>query len=156
MLKIAVSADTETWGSSGRVVNVTAFVDPTDGRYHHYGDSVVKEMDVQVGDTVYAVVGDYSTASTRQQRTGGHATVLDVFTSLNDAMDLAKAHQAEPGPEDSSYSFTHNGVEYFRVGSDYFDELNELVVWGMIVKVSRPDPFRKKPDSGEIDFRWGY
>jgi hypothetical protein len=149
VLKIAVSAETDTWttrnpdpedswdqgDSEGRVSNVRAFVDR--GNSYHYGDSIAKDLDVKYGDTVYAVVADYSSGSTFG-RSGGHAQVLDVFTTPEEAAALAEAAGAG-----TDYSFEHNGKDYSRSWVGYFEDLNDLAVWDVIVRQNPEDPIRK-------------
>jgi hypothetical protein len=158
MPKIVVSAEVESritrhadpddiWDAgdtAGEVSNVEAFIDRHDGRY--YGESVARELDVKIGDTVYAVVADYESGSTFG-RSGGHATVLDVFTTLLEAEGLLEAAQAPPASDDYSdrYSFTHNGVDYHRSWVGHFESLNSLDIWDIQVKQNPHDPIKKGP-----------
>lgn len=158
MPKIAVSAHTETWtareadpddrwdqgDTEGQVANVTAYVDTSNT--HSYGESVGKELDVKIGDTVYAVVADYSSGSTFG-RDGGHAQVLDVFTTEDEAAALLEAARNIPESADFSarYGFEHNGVHYFRSWVGYFESLNSLDIWSVIVRQNPADPIRKGP-----------
>lgn len=151
MLKIGISAETDTWytrapdsndswdrgDTAGRVSNVTAFVDRNDGYYR--GCSLAKDMDVQLGDTIYAVVADYEVGSTFG-RSGGHSQVLDAFTTEEEAAALLEAAKADNG-----YGFTHNGQNYNRNWVGYFESLNELTVWECEVRRHPDDPIRKGP-----------
>lgn len=158
MPKIVVSADTQVgvtrerdpndpWDqgdTSGHVSNVRAFLDRHDGVY--YGESKARDLDVKVGDTVYAVVADYESGSTFG-RSGGHAQVLDVFTTLKEAEGLVEAATAPPkgdGYEDR-YSFTHEGETYSRSWVGYFERLQSLDVWDIVVRENPGDPLRKGP-----------
>jgi hypothetical protein len=167
MLKIVASADTETWttrkrdpsdswdngDTAGRVTNVRAFVDRSSNSY--YGDSAVRELDVQIGDTVYAVVADYESGDTFG-RSGGHAQVLDVFATLEEAEALVKAALAVPA-DDTSYSrygFTHNGKDYSRSWVGYFESLQSMDIWDVQVRQNPEDPLRKGP--GRYSFKRGH
>lgn len=157
-MKIIVSAETETWTSrcadpdsewdsgdtDGRVSDVTAFEDRSGKEHYSYGDSLRKELDVTLGDLVYAVVADYSSGSTFG-RDGGHAKVLDVFATeeeANSLVEAAKAPSASARSQDR-YRFTHNGTDYFRIWTGHFESLNSLDVWSVNVRRDPADPFRK-------------
>lgn len=167
MPKIVVSAETEVhttrcadptdpWDNgdtAGSVSNVQAFLDRHDGRY--YGDSVARDLDVQIGETVYAVVADYESGSTFG-RSGGHAQVLDVFTTLPEAEALLEAAEAPPASDDYSdkYSFTYNGEQYSRSWVGYFERLNSLDIWDIQVREAPGDPLRK--GSGRYSLKRGH
>jgi hypothetical protein len=156
-MKIAVSAEVETWDSraadpddswdrgdtSGRVTNVLAF--PDKGPSYSYGDSIARDLDVKFGDTVYAVVADYESGDTFG-RSGGHAQVLDVFLTEAEAAALVEAAKDVPkGDEMGRYGFTHNEVDYHRSWVGYFESLNDLDVWAVEVRPHPSDPIKKGP-----------
>jgi hypothetical protein len=150
MTNIVVTTEVETWqtrpadpndswdqgDTDGRVTNVTAWVEE-DAKYSYFGDSLSKEFpdDVTVGTTLYAVVADYSSGSTFG-RDGGYSKVLDVFTSSEEAEALYQAAMADPADSrwDSKYSFTYNGKNYYRDWVGYFESLNSLDVWQIVVQ----------------------
>jgi hypothetical protein len=157
-VKIIVSAETETWHSrlrdpddemdngdtDGRVSNVTAWQDMSGKEYYSYGDSASADLPVKLGDIVYAVVADYSSGDT-SGRSGGHAKVLDVFATPEEAEGLLKAAKADPVSSrfQDRYRFEHNGKEYTRVWMGHFEELNSLDVWDVAVGRHPQDRFRK-------------
>lgn len=157
-MKIVVSAETEItsvreadpddpWDSgdtSGHVSNVFAFPDKSNG--HHYGASVSRDLDVKPGGTVYAVVADYESGDTFG-RSGGHADVLDVFATEEEAAALLEAAQAPPESADfrARYSFEHNGETYRRAWVGHFESLNSLDVWDVVVRQNPNDPIRRGP-----------
>ena len=155
MTYVVVNSEVETWVSrerdpedewdagdtDGRVSNVTAWVDPTADRENqwYHGDSIVKQFpdDVTVGTTLYAVVADYSSGSTFG-RDGGHAQVLDAFTSVSEAESLRDAalvtRDSGSWRKDYDYSFTWGEHEYSRGWAGYFEHLNSLDIWQIVVK----------------------
>jgi hypothetical protein len=157
-MKIIVSTDTETWTSrcadpddewdsgdtDGRVSDVTAFEDRSGKEHYSYGDSLRKELDVKLGDLVYAVVADYSSGSTFG-RSGGHSKVMDVFATEEEADSLAEAAKAPPASArfQDRYNFTHNGTNYSRAWVGHFESLNSLDVWAVNVRRDPADPLRK-------------
>lgn len=167
MAHVVVSAETENWvarepdpndswdngDTGGRVSNVFAFV--TDLRSPQYGASHGKDLDVQPGDTVYAVVADYESGCTFG-RDGGHAQVLDVFTTGTEAKALAEAAMKPDTTETRwgekvkvcGYNFTHDGVEYSRAWVGYFEDLQSLDVWQLTVKRAPKDPWSEDPKPG--------
>lgn len=142
MTHVVASAETESWvtrradpddkwdvgDSAGRVTNVEVVVSQEEQSY--YGSSVGRNLDVNVGDTVYAVAADYSSGCTFG-RSGGHGQVLDVFTDPAEAQSLAEA-ALQIGERD--YSFKHNNVEYRADWQGYFESLNSIDVWECTVK----------------------
>lgn len=169
MTRVVVSAETETWttrprdpddswdqgDTDGHVANVVAFLERTEANY--YGDSHGKDLgDVEVGNTVYAVVADYTSGCTFG-RDGGHADVLDFFTDPAEAEELAKAAlKAERQVESWSgrkedvfdYSFEHNGETYSRAWVGYFEHLNSLDIWACRIKRTAKDPWSDDPNPG--------
>lgn len=164
MTQICVTTEVETWQSegpseayekgeaysfrgstAGRVTNVIAFIEREASPY--YGESAGKDIpDVKQGDTVYAVVADYSSGDTFGQD-GGHSQVLDFFSDPDEADGLLRAAQADPTSDDfhNRYSFTYNGKEYNRAWAGYFESLNDLEVWACTV---RPDRWTEGPRPG--------
>ena len=157
MTQVVVSAETESWttrevdpndswdvgDTDGRVSNVVAFIERAHG---YYGDSHGKDIpDAKIGDTVYAVVADYSSGCTFG-RSGGHAQVLDFFTTGDEAMDLAVA--ARNLKSSDGYGFAHNGVEYYTHWLGYFESLNSVDVWECRIKGVAKDPWSDDPTPG--------
>jgi hypothetical protein len=115
--------------SAGYVSNVIARDPGTRGVSSYRGsDSIVIELPVKIGDTIYAVVADYESGSTFG-RDGGHASVLDAFMTIEEAEALIKVAK-EPS---AGYAFTYNGVEYYRSWEGYFESLNSLDIWSLTV-----------------------
>lgn len=154
-MRILIDTETRTWtnrerdesdewdnGDTGsEVSNVTARL--TDRDVTDYSDdSIVRELPVGPGDTVYAVVADYESGSTFG-RNGGYASVLDVFTTEIEAAALALAAAQEPG--DDRYAFTYNGETYYRSWEGYFDRLQSMDVWVLVVGGSPQErPYSRK------------
>lgn len=167
-MKIVVTAETEEWSTrerdpndewdigdtDGRVSNVVAYVDSINEHFY-YGASAGKEIDATAGDTVYAVVADYNSGCTFGQ-SGGHADVLDFFVSNEEAEALAEAALKPDGKEDRygrtenryDYSFTFGGREYSRAWVGYFESLNSLDVWQVVVKSQPKDPWADDMNPG--------
>lgn len=151
MNKIVVSAETVThvtrsgdindpWDADdtdGYIENVVAYVENPDINVWNYGSSLGKEMDIDAGDTVYAVVVNYRTGNTFGTD-GCNASVLDVFDSADMAEGLISAALADDGDEGryGRYSFTYEGKEYSRCWEGYFESLNSIDVWQLIVRKS--------------------
>lgn len=174
MTRVVVTAETRTWetrpadpsdswdngDTAGEVTNVVAFMERAEA--HYYGESHGKDLgDVEIGDTVYAVVADYESGCTFG-RDGGHATVLDFFTDPAEAKALAAAALKPDGQverwaghmvDQFDYSFTHNGQSYYRSWVGYFESLNSLDVWECRIKGVAKDPWSDDPQPG---FRTGH
>lgn len=153
MAFIQISTEVETWtererdpedewdagDTGGRVSNVTAWIlhDAFEERGHYHNDSIVRELPVEAGDKIYAVVADYSSGNTFG-RDGGYAQVLNAFASMDDALALqARALETRSDDrwrEDYDYDFTFNGHEYRRAWAGYFEQLNSLDIWELIVQ----------------------
>jgi hypothetical protein len=160
-MKIVVGADVEvqniggadpddSWSrdsTSGYVSNVTAreAKDFEVGKFQWYTESWDGELDVSVGDTIYAVVADYETGDTFG-RDGGNAQILDVFSTFEEAEGLAAAalvKQSGDMPEwrrGYEYSFDYNGKTYHRSWAGYFEHLQSLDVWKVVVGGGRKGP----------------
>lgn len=165
MTKIVVSAETKSWttrdpdptdewdngDSAGLVTNVIAYTVPELNA--HYGSSCGVELDgVEPGDTVYAIVADYESGCTFG-RSGGHAQVAAVFATPEEAEALLRAiNDRDPATE--RYGITFNGVEYHFDWVGYFDSLNDLSIWDVVVRSNPADPFRREP--GEFSHRHGH
>ena len=159
MARITVTAYTERWttrkadpndrwdngDTEGRISEVVAYEDLRDN-VHYYGESASQELDgKKAGDTVYAVVADYESGSTFG-RSGGHAQVLDVVATLEEAEGLFEAARgASEGGEDSQYDFTYNGKGYNRSWVGHFEELQGLDIWELVVRRNPGDPYKKGP-----------
>ncbi len=130
--------------TSGYVSNVTAreAKEFEVGAFQWYTESWDGELEgVNVGDTIYAVVADYETGDTFG-RDGGNAQILDVFATQEEAEGLAaaalqKETRALPAYSEwrrgYDYSFTYNGKEYHRSWAGYFEHLQSLDVWEVVV-----------------------
>lgn len=143
MTKIVVSAETEVWSTrdpdptdswdagdtAGRVVGVHAWTAREWESKTHYGgyDSWSGELDVQAGDYVYAVVADYESGSTFG-RSGGHASVVEVFTNIETADAFA-----EVAENATDYRFSFGDEDYYASWQGYFESLNEMRVWAVKV-----------------------
>lgn len=152
MPKIVVSAETETWTTRqadpndewdrddtvGRVTGVSAYVDTRDNSY--YGDSLARDLDVRPGDTVYAVVVGYTSGDTFGSD-GGHAKVMDIFTTRAEAEALC-AH-LKTYEDKGDFSAEYNGVEYNHPWVGYFELLDSLEVWDASVRNAPADPYRR-------------
>jgi hypothetical protein len=144
MTKILISAETRTWttrprdesdswdngDTAGEVSNVWACVEDQ-AEQHYYGESEVVELNVQAGDTIFAVVADYESGCTFG-RDGGHAQILDAFLSSNEANACASA--AMNVNANDAHSFTYNGKGYYKAWVGYFESLNSLDVWEIRVR----------------------
>jgi hypothetical protein len=146
----------------GCVSNVIAY--ETEELQNYYGDSFGKELDVEVGGIVYAVVVDYSSGCTFG-RTGAQGKVLDVFTDPKEAEALAEAALKPDGYRKDwgdrqvptfDFSFEHNGQEYYRDWVGYFEDLQDLSVWEVQVR-KRYDAFGSRTgDTGAVGYRRGH
>lgn len=166
MAFIQISTEVETWvdrekdpedewdagDTGGRVSNVTAWVSEEtkeSGWYHN--DSIIRELPVEAGDKIYAVVADYSSGSTFG-RDGGYAQVLDAFVSMDDALALQSAaletRSTDSWRQDYDYDFTFNGSEYSRAWAGYFEQLNSLDVWELIVQNRAVNYLNPGPQAG--------
>lgn len=143
----------------GSVTNVTAYV--VDSLDHYYGDSYGKELDVEAGGTVYAVVADYSSGCTFG-RTGAQGKVLNVYTDPLDAEALAAAalrpesyveRYGQKVPQ-FDYEFTFEGQDYWRSWVGYFEDLQDLSVWEVQVRSHCCDPFDRS--SGTFGYKRGH
>jgi hypothetical protein len=164
MTQICVTTEVETWQSEGpseaflkgesysfrgstggRVTNVIAFIEREASDY--YGESAGKDIPgVKSGDTVYAVVADYSSGDTFGED-GGHSQVLDFFLDPDEADELLILASAESTSDNFSdrYTFQYKGKEYSRAWVGYFESLNDLEVWACTV---RPDRWTEGPRPG--------
>lgn len=170
MTHICVTAETEEWttrspdpddewdigDTEGRVSNVVAFEEKTTQGY--YGASHSRDLPVSAGDSVWAVVADYESGCTFG-RSGGHADVMEVFASADEAEAFASVAMKLDGPEGRwgekthEYSFEYEGKTYSRAWVGYFESLNSVDVWECVVKRSAKDPFTSDPRPG---FKRGY
>lgn len=111
----------------GYVDNVSgAIVDKLEG---YYGCSLGKEFpdSVKPGTVLYAVVADYTSGCTFG-RTGAQGQVLDAFETVDEAMALATVAKAV-----ESYSFDHNGTTYRADWVGYFEDLQSIDVWEILL-----------------------
>jgi hypothetical protein len=123
-----------------KIENVFAYKAPEWHKENHpYSTSKVSlvfDMNVEEGDVIYAVVADYNSGNTYNGVGPGYAQVLDVFTRHSEAMDLAITAKHQ-----ECRCFTHNDKDYYADWIGYFEELNSMSVWRLIVKPGPPDPF---------------
>lgn len=137
-MKIVISTEVETWidrernpddewdigDEGGCIVNVTAReARDYEQAIGYWGESALVELDVQPGQSIFAVVADYTSGCTFG-RTAGHSQVLDAFTSSEQAEQLKAAAQQSNG-----YSFTFGDKEYRPDWYGYFEHLQSLDVW---------------------------
>jgi hypothetical protein len=166
MTDIVVSTEVETWptkppsqeyldgepyaargATDGRVTNVMAWVE-TNVR-HYYGDSHCKDLPgAQPGTTIYAVVADYSTGSTFG-RDGGQSNVLDFFLDPDKAEAL---RQTAAGTRD--YSFEFEDTVYSASWMGYFEDLNDISVWEVVIQPGPNDPL--VPNTTHWNFKRGH
>lgn len=130
--------------TSGHLTNVIAAVE--DERRYSYGDGHVKDLDVNPGDTVYAVVVVYETGDSFG-RDGGQTKVLDVFTDAEEAAALAQKATEHDSNKDG-YGFQHNGVDYYTPWCGYFESLDSIDVWDVQVR----GPFFTQRDTGNVQW----
>lgn len=133
---------TDDWDcgdTEGHVENVTATL--VQELQPYYGDSLGKEFPdhVGVGTTLYAVVADYTDGCTFG-RTGCQGKVVDVFEDPDEAAALARVAHAT-----TDYSFTHNGKEYSANWVGYFEHLQALDVWAIVVNGASSYPGASGP-----------
>lgn len=112
----------------GHVDNVSGAI--VDELQTYYGCSLGKEFPdhVKVGTRLYAVVADYTSGCTFG-RTGAQGQVLDAFETVEEAMALATVAKAV----ENDYSFDHNGHTYRADWVGYFEHLQNLDVWEIIL-----------------------
>lgn len=120
------------WGNrestDGAVTEVEAWLVSDEAKASWYGDPIL-DVDAGVGDTVYAVVVDYSTGDTFG-RDGGYYQVLDAFTDPTDAYklrDLAKEYEA--GGQRFARDLTYKDKSYYASWIGYFEYTNDIKVW---------------------------
>jgi hypothetical protein len=102
-----------------------------DEHSYYYGMSWQGELDVLPGDTVFAVVAAYTTGDTFGYD-GGNAQVLDAFVYD----DRAKAYELQKAAEKATYGgFTFYGKEYYPNWVGYFESLDSLQVYPVVVGV---------------------
>lgn len=80
------------------------------------------------GTVVYAVIADYETGDTFGRR-GGSYQILDVFTDSNEAYDLASVAKTT-----RVFSFEWNGTDYYADWVGYFERLQDIRVWTLVVE----------------------
>src|SRR6185503_3924152 len=144
MTFVTINTEVETWvtrerdpedvwdqgDTDGRVSNVTAWISERTEESHWYkSDSITKRFpdEVVAGTTLYAVVADYSSGCTFG-RDGGHAQVLDAFTSTQEAealrdVALVTNTESDRWRKEYDYSFTYGDREYYRSWAGYFESL---------------------------------
>ena len=111
----------------GHVTNVRArWVQHAD-ETHYRAESF--DCPAGVGTTVYAVVAQYESGDTFG-RSGGHYQVLDVFPDVEHAQALATAAEAV---SKSQFTLSHNGKDYYVSWTGYFESLDWVRVWPLIV-----------------------
>lgn len=149
-MRVEFSTEVETWqeegpdqdylnnvpysyrgSTNGRVTNVTAAESGREAAHRNYGsESLVKDMpDVAPGDTLYVVVVGYTSGDTFG-RDGGHTAVLDAFTDTDAAEDLMD----QAAENRSDYKMVHNGTEYYCPWVGYFENMEEINVWEVVVR----------------------
>ncbi len=165
MAKVVVSTEVETYQvqgpesdylrgepysyrgeTGGSVTNVVAYLEETERQY--YGDGHGKVIEgAAPGDTVYAVVVEYTTGDTFG-RDGGQSKVLDVFTDAAEAAALAQRAE-EHNYNTDGFGFTHNGVDYYTPWCGYFESLDKIEVWDIQIRGHRFE-------SSDTDVKWNF
>ena len=115
--------DTDGYVSGVRARWVPGNGDPVSWRAERF------DVACGVGSTVYVVVAHYETGDTFG-RTGGQYDVLDVLPDADSAMALAQAARAVGRSE---FTFSHNGKDYGVSWTGYFERLDDIRVWPVIV-----------------------
>jgi len=141
--------DDDEWSTEsteGYVSNVWACMSDQEPRTWSESFIIDAPEGFKAGDTLYAVVADYSDGDSFGQY-GGYSQVLDGFTDLETASALANAaDQAERddyGHKDYDWDFEFQGKEYHRSWRGYFKILNSVDVWQVTVLGSPVDPYRQ-------------
>lgn len=150
-MRVCITTEVERWDSSydsysteGEVSNVVAYA--TDKEYPTYGESLCEEFaGLSVGDTIYAVVVDYSTGDSFSH-SGGHGKVMGAFDNIEEAVELGKLLESS---DSSEYSVTYKDKEYC-CGSwkGYFESVNSIDVWECTVKPNRDFPLSSSSSIG--------
>jgi len=165
MTQVVVGTEIETWQvqagetsgepysyrgeTGGRVTNVTATL--VDETHPYYGDSHGKDIPgAQRGDTVYAVVVEYTTGDSFG-RDGGQSVVLDFFTDPQEAADLAQRATDHDYNKDG-FGFEYNGKDYYTSWCGYFESLDSIQVWDVVIR----DKYKDYSDKVEWSFRRGH
>lgn len=113
----------------GSCTNVTAAVAQDQSKTPAFGYCTAsKDLPVQPGDTVYVVVATYTTGDTFGSD-GGQTQILDAFVDPDEAAELAGVAK-----EADQYSFEHNGQNYRPAWIGYFEHLDDMSVWEVVVK----------------------
>jgi hypothetical protein len=169
MTQIVVGTEVETWQSegpsrdylngvpysdrgttAGRVTNVVAEI--VTESHPYYGDSHGKDIPgAGAGDTLYAVVVEYSTGDTFG-RDGGQSKVLDFFTDPEEAAALAQ-RATEHNYGTDGFGFDHNGEHYSTLWCGYFESLDSIDVWDIQIRNKASDI---SGDKSEWNFRRGH
>lgn len=126
--------------TEGHVAGVVAF-ELKDAKRPHVGTGSCgeKELPVRVGSRVWAVVAQYSTGDTFG-RDGGQAQLLDVFASEDEAEGLLKACEewnAKPSEGWIQAPFEYAGTAYYTAWTGYFESLDWIRVWPVVVGRAR-------------------
>lgn len=123
-------------GETGtNLLNVTAALskdqDWEESDFSGWGESLTKNMPVQLGDTVHVVVVTYQSGDTFGLD-GGHTKVLDAFTALEDATALRDYVDTIGKSEGFNFAFRDKG--YYAPWAGYFEHLESVSVWGVQIK----------------------
>lgn len=143
---IRISVETQTWETrpadptdewdcgdeAGRVSDVYALYigdkEPDDITYRSEDFPAI----ARPGQYIYVVVVDYESGNTFG-RAGGYYQVLDIFRSIEEASELAlAAERVQRG--DMSFQFSFKDQTYYVSWTGYFESLNEVKVWCVMVK----------------------
>lgn len=93
--------------------------------------TVIADLPVESGDTVYAVIVRYSTGDTFGNDTGQYR-VMDVFATEDEAQELSKAvlDQTRNAHNDRlvPYELTHNDKTYYTDWFGYFEQFESVGV----------------------------
>lgn len=143
---IRISVETQTWETraadpsdewdagdeGGRVVDVHALYlpngTPDDITYRSEDFPAIAKP----GQYIFVVVVDYESGNTFG-RAGGYYQVLDIFGSIDEASELAMAAE-RVSRNDMSFQFSFKDQTYYVSWTGYFEALNEVKVWCVMVK----------------------
>ena len=118
--------------TEGHVDNVYAIETEEESRESYYDDPI-KDIDVDYGDSVYAVVVDYESGDTFG-RDGGYYQVIDVFDNSEDAdalLALARAYDTG-----KSSVLEYKGKQYYASWKGYFEYTQSIDIWECSVRHS--------------------
>lgn len=112
------------------------------GRYWGSREVATFNLDAGTGDTVYAVIAQYSTGDTFG-RSEGLVSVMDAFSDLDEAKNLVEQLTRKPDKKDkgriTEFERTVNGKKYYLPWVGYFEHLDMLRVHAVTVGGERDE-----------------